>query len=60
MHNGTNIDLTVGEDREGGWHKPRTTPRCINSLVATPVEADEAEESEEPREVARGRGWMVI
>lgn len=34
-----------------------TTPRCINGPVAMLAEVDEAEESEEVREVARG---MVI
>lgn len=32
-----------------------TTPRCINGPVAMPAEADEAEESEELREVAKGK-----
>ena len=61
MHNGTNIGLnTVGEYREGMELAFSTTPRCINGPVAMPVEADEPEESEELREVARGGGWMVI
>lgn len=59
MHNGANIDLTTvrGRTEKAGGVKLvfSTTPRCINGPVAMPAEADEAEESEEPGEVARGR-----
>lgn len=46
---------TVGEDREDELQAFSTTPRCINGPVVMPAEADEAEESEEPREMAQGK-----